>query len=402
MSAVLKKLVSPIVAFTRLEAAGGILLMFAAAVALIWANSPLQASYQALWEIPVSVKFGGFGLDKAFILWINDGLMALFFLLVGLEIKREVMGGELASPRKAALPLAAAVGGMVVPALFYVLMANDPASIAGWGIPMATDIAFALGILLLLGTRAPLALKIFLTAVAIVDDLGAVLVIAMFYTASINTTALMAAGVILALLIAANRLGVRTMIVYGLLGTALWFAVLKSGVHATIAGVLLALTIPMSSTSEDPKDSPLHHLEHSLHPWIVFVVMPVFALANAGVAFGGGAMTDIGRGVISGIWLGLVAGKPIGILLAAWLAVKSGVAELPKGINWRQMAGVASLCGIGFTMSLFIGGLAFADPALLDAAKLGILGASAISGVIGTILILTAKGAAATEVVAPK
>ncbi len=416
MSRVLDRILSPIRSFTRLEAAGGILLMATALFALIWANSPFADSYHAIWKTYLTVEVAGKGLSKALILWINDGLMALFFLLVGLEIKREVLDGELASPRKAALPIAAAIGGMVIPATFYVL-ASGPDVASGWGIPMATDIAFALGILLLLGSRAPLALKIFLTAVAIVDDLGAVLVIALFYTAELNTTALMWSAVLLATAFAANRLGVRALGVYWIIGSILWFAVLKSGIHATIAGVALALMIPMDKQSEaldgdhhdaeghdHAHDSPLHKLEHGLHPWIAFFVMPVFAFANAGVTIGGGEPSAFGSQVILGIGLGLVLGKPIGVMAAAWVAVKAGIAELPSGVSWRQMFGVSALCGVGFTMSLFIGGLAFDDAALLDSAKMGILMASGISALIGTGALLavgTKKIAAADPAADP-
>jgi len=400
---VFRALVSPFVAFTRMEAAGGVLLMASAAVALVWSNSSWAASYVALWQTPVSVEFGGFALGKPLLLWINDGLMAVFFLLIGLEIKREVVAGELNSLRKAALPVAAAVGGMFVPAAVYLLVARDPATLAGWGVPVATDIAFALGVLLLLGSRAPLALKVFLTAVAIVDDLGAIMVISLFYTAALDTTALLAAGALFALALMGNRAGIRAIPFYGIVGAALWLAVLKSGVHATVAGVLLASTIPMGAGRNDEEtgehdhpDSPLHMLEHGLHPWVAFVVLPVFALANAGVALGGGMGDPMGMQITLGIVLGLVLGKPVGILATSWMAVRAGWADLPEGVNWRQLAGVGSLCGIGFTMSLFIGGLAFADPGHLDAAKVGVLTASLASALVGTTLLLTAAGRADT------
>ena len=406
---VFRALVSPFVAFTRMEAAGGVLLMASAAFALIWSNSAWAASYVALWQTPVSVEVGGFVLDKALLLWINDGLMAVFFLLIGLEIKREVVAGELNSLRKAALPVAAAVGGMLVPAAAYLMVARDPTAVAGWGVPVATDIAFALGVLLLLGSRAPLALKVFLTAVAIVDDLGAIMVISLFYTAALDTTALLAAGGLFVLAVLGNRAGIRAIPFYGLVGAALWLAVLKSGVHATVAGVLIATTIPMGvgrndeETGEhDHPESPLHMLEHGLHPWVAFVVLPVFALANAGVALGGGTADAAGMQITLGIVLGLVLGKPLGILATSWIAVRAGWADLPEGVNWRQLTGVGSLCGIGFTMSLFIGGLAFADPALLDAAKMGILGASLISALVGTALLLTASQRSEAPSGAPK
>ena len=412
MTRVLDRVLSPIQSFARLEAAGGILLMATAAIALIWANTPLAADYHAIWKTYMTVEVGGVGLSKPLLLWINDGLMALFFLLVGLEIKREALDGELASPRKAALPIAAAIGGMAVPATLYVL-ASGPEVASGWGIPMATDIAFALGILLLLGSRAPLALKVFLTAVAIVDDLGAVMVIALFYTAELNTTALTWSGILLLLAFFANRGGVRALGFYWVLGAFLWFAVLKSGIHATIAGVALALMVPMDRTTQDDDGdhhdaehddhhhSPLHRLEHGLHPWIAFVVMPVFAFANAGVTIGGGESSPLGGQVILGIVLGLVVGKPIGVMAMSWIAVKLGFAELPAGVTWKQMFGISALCGVGFTMSLFIGGLAFDDVALLDSAKMGILLASGIAAIIGTIALLAtggSKGRVATPV----
>lgn len=392
MTKTLERIISPIATFVRMEAAGGILLMTAAAVALVWANSPFGAVYAAIWQTPLTMAAGGLELSKPLLLWINDGLMALFFLLIGLEIKRELVWGALASLRKAALPMAAAVGGMVVPALLYVLTTGSPAALPGWGIPVATDIAFALGILLLLGTRAPLELKIFLTAVAIVDDVGAVLIISLFYTASLEFMALAAAAGIFALALAGNRMGVRSLAFYAVLGVLLWGAILQSGVHATVAGVLLATVVPMgrgAPSGPEGEDSPLHRLEHGLHPWVVFAILPVFALANAGVAVGSLSAGPVGSEVIVGIVAGLVVGKPLGILSASWLAIRFRLAELPKGITWRQMGGVAALSGIGFTMSLFIGGLAFSDPALLAAAKVGVLVASGASALLGLALLLT-------------
>lgn len=427
-------LVRPFETFFGLESASGILLLATAAAALVWANSPWSESYVHLWETYVTVGGGALELSKSLHHWINDGLMAVFFFVVGLEIKREVLVGELASPRQAALSVAAAVGGMVVPALLYVAVNAGGPGAAGWGIPMATDIAFALGVLALLGSRVPVALKVFVTAVAIVDDLGAVLVIALFYTAELNLMALAAAGVVMVLLLGLNRGGIRTAAPYALLGVVLWVALLKSGVHATLAGVLLALTIPASrrvdapaflararsyleefaedvregqtAPTADQRDAlhslesaaedlqtPLTRLEHILHPWVAFFVMPVFALANAGVALGGGA--SLLDAVPLGIVLGLVAGKPVGILLSAWLAVRLGWAELPAGTGWTHLLGVGLLCGIGFTMSLFIAGLAFPTPELLDSAKLGILAASALAGVGGGLLLVRADKRAA-------
>lgn len=418
--------------FTRIETASGLLLLGCAVLALIWANSPLAESYSAIWGTYLTVGAGAFEISKPLLLWINDGLMAIFFFVVGLEIKREVLTGELASPKKAALPLAAAVGGMVVPAGFYALLNMGGPGIGGWGIPMATDIAFALGVLALLGSRAPLSLKIFLTALAIVDDLGAVLVIAFFYTAELKIAALVAAAVILGILFIVNRMHVRHPLPYVLLGIALWVAFLKSGIHATIGGVLLALMIPARQRIDAPKfgeemdyladrydeaadednmeltteqkavvhtleesaeavQTPLERLEHALHPWVAFFIMPIFALANAGVGLSGEMLgVAFGSSITLGIIAGLVLGKQIGVTLFAWLAVRAGWAEMPSGASWRQIYGVAWLTGIGFTMSLFIGGLAFEDPVALDSSKIGILVASLISGIGGWILLSSA------------
>lgn len=423
--------------FAHTASGGGIALLAVTAVALAWANSPWAASYHHLWETPVTIGAPGFGLTETLHHWINDGLMAVFFFVVGLEIKRELLVGELASVRQAALPIAAAVGGMVVPAgLYAALNAGGPGA-PGWGIPMATDIAFALGILALLGDRVPLGLKVFLAALAIVDDLGAVLVIALFYTASIAWGALAVAAGVLVLLVIVNRAEVRHPAPYAVLGLVLWVAFLKSGVHATIAGVLLAMTIPARTrldraafeqtlraqlaaferTSDAaPRDAaddaatygvqqdvieeledacegaqtPLMRLEHALHGVVAFGIMPLFALANAGVPLGG-AGGGMGRAITFGVLLGLVVGKPLGITLAAWLAVRGGAAVLPAGVTWRHVHGAAWLGGIGFTMSLFIGGLAFPDLALLGAAKLGILGASAVAGLGGWLLLRGAR-----------
>ena len=423
------RLLRPFQQFFRTEAAGGIVLLVAAALALVWANSPFADAYADLWGAYVTVGAGSFEISKPLLLWVNDGLMAIFFFVVGLEIKREVLAGELAEPRKAALAIAAALGGMAVPALLYTLVtAGTPAS-GGWGIPMATDIAFALGVLALLGSRAPLALKVFLTAVAIVDDLGAVIVIALFYTAKLNIGMLVASLACVAALAVVNRLGVQKPIVYGLVGIVAWVFMLKSGIHATIAGVLVALTIPATRRIDETEFSerigyllghfrhgldpgntvpdadqmhavhsmeeaiqdvepPLQRLEHSLHGFVAFFVMPVFALANAGVAFGAdfaSLATDI---VALGVMVGLVVGKPIGVMLLAFVAVKTGLARLPTGVTWRHVLGVSFLTGIGFTMSIFIANLAFGTGALLDSAKLGILAASLVSGVLGAVTLL--------------
>ena len=415
--------------FVRIETASGLLLLGFALLALVWANSPWAETYQALWQTVMTFGVGTFVISKPVLLWINDGLMAIFFFVVGLEIKREVLAGELASPKKAALPLAAAVGGMIVPAAFYALLNAGTSGVGGWGIPMATDIAFALGVLALLGSRAPLSLKIFLTALAIVDDLGAVLVIAFFYTAELNLAALLAAAVLLVGLVALNRIGTRHPLPYVILGLALWVAFLKSGVHATIGGVLLAMTIParqripasqfqeegdylmrryaeaadadtgsLSSEQQaivhtleescEAVQTPLERLEHALHPWVGFFIMPVFALANAGVGLSGEMLgLAFGSTITLGVIAGLVLGKQIGVTLFAWLAVRIGWAELPGNVGWRQVYGVAWLTGIGFTMSLFIAGLAFDSQVSLDSAKIGILAASLISGIGGWILL---------------
>jgi NhaA family Na+:H+ antiporter len=434
-------LVSLFQRFFRMEAASGILLIISAVIAMTWANSPWAAGYTELWQTKFTIGLGEFGLSKPLLLWINDGLMAIFFFVVGLEIKREVQVGELSSVRQAVLPIAAAVGGMVVPALIYIGFNSGLESVRGWGIPMATDIAFALGILALVGSRAPVSLKIFLTALAIVDDIGAVLVIALFYTAEIAYLSLAVAGGFLALLVIANRLSIRHPIIYVILGVGLWVAFLKSGIHATVAGVLLAMTIPsksfmdtgafvrqgryyldriencclpgsFSQTTKDQRaairaleansqkvESPLHRLEHALHPWVAFAIMPIFALANAGVTLQGD-WSLLASPVALGIIAGLVAGKPLGIMLAVWLVVKTKLAVMPTGAGWRQVFGVSALAGIGFTMSLFVAGLAFGDTPLLDTAKFGILSASLLAGLIGwlTFRVPTAARSTAPEV----
>lgn len=362
--------------FVAFEASSALLLLAAALLAFAWANSPWAAGYDALW----STYIGAGPLRLSLLHWVNDLLMAIFFLVVGLEIKRELIDGELSSRRQAMLPLVAAIGGMLVPALLYVALNRGGAGAPGWGIPMATDIAFALGILTLLGPRVPIGLKVFLTAVAIVDDLGAVLVIAFFYTSGVSLVALGVAALVLVALVALNRAGVDHIAPYLLLGLVLWGAVLASGVHATIAGVLLAFTIPAKG-----ENAALDRLEHTLHPWVAFAIMPIFALANAGVAVGGGA--GLASPVTMGVVVGLVVGKAIGVFGAALLAVKAGWATLPAGVTRAHVAGASLLCGVGFTMSLFIASLAFGPGALLDAAKTGILLASAIAGVIGYVVL---------------
>ncbi|HEU4631286.1 MAG TPA: Na+/H+ antiporter NhaA [Gemmatimonadaceae bacterium] len=427
------RMFGPLERFAQSEASGGIVLLACTAVALLWANSPWAASYVHLWEWPVTVGGPGFGITASLHHWINDGLMAVFFLVVGLEIKRETLVGELASLRRAALPAAAALGGMLVPALLYTLVAGGGPAADGWGIPMATDIAFALGVLALLGPRVPLALKVFLTALAIVDDLGAVVVIAVFYSGGLAWNALALAGVVLVLLAGLNATGIRHPAPYALLGLVLWAALFHSGVHATIAGVLLAMTIPARNkidaeqflrrarrtlddfatagsgatplvdetqqnaiheleVAAEQVQAPLLKLEHKLHGVVAFVIMPLFALSNAGVTLPDDLAAALTAPVTLGILLGLVLGKPIGITLFAWLAVRLGLADRMAGVSWRDMLGVAWLGGIGFTMSLFITGLAFTSAARIDDAKLGILTASTLAGIGGWLLLRSGAG----------
>jgi NhaA family Na+:H+ antiporter len=389
----MRRFVRPFQQFVKAEASGGILLIGCTAVALIWANSPWAGSYFHLWHTDPTLGFGGSLLSKPLHFWINDGLMALFFLLVGLEIKRETLVGELASFRKAALPIAAALGGMIVPAGLYALLNQGGPGASGWGIPMATDIAFALGVLALLGDRVPVSLKVFLAALAIADDIGAVLVIAFFYTEQISWISLGVGGLFFGALIAANRAGARHPLIYAVLGLGLWIAFVPSGIHATVAGVLLAITIPAgqgvdSSPFPAHSESPMLRFEHALMPWNKYVIMPVFALANAGVILGAGAASSVADPISLGVICGLVLGKPIGIVLFSWVATRIRVAAMLDGISWRQILGVGMLGGIGFTMSLFIANLAFGDTPALEMAKVGILAASIISGAAGTVVLL--------------
>jgi len=397
-------------------------------IALLIANSPFQAWYMALLETHIGISAGALVLDESVLHWVNDGLMALFFFVVGLEIKREVLVGELSNLRAATLPILAAVGGVLVPAGIYALLNREDDAARGWGVPMATDIAFALGCLALLGNRVPLGLKVFLTAVAIVDDLMAVLVIAIFYASGLHMAWLGFGLGVLVILALANVFGLRSPIIYGSLGVLVWLAFLHSGVHATIAGVLVALTIPARRRIDAPTflarvrnllqqfeaskhdeekrraevqqsavleleeaceqvQAPLQKMEHALHTWVAFAIMPVFAFANAGVALSASSLGTESLPVLLGIVLGLTLGKPIGIVAASWLAVRSGIAELPQGVNWQQMVGVGVLAGMGFTMSLFIASLAFANPDTLATAKLAILLASLLAGVMGFIIL---------------
>lgn len=434
----IERLLAPFRHFASTAAAGGILLLIATAVALIWANSPWADSYHHLWETPLQIGVGNWRVQWSAHHFINDGLMAVFFFVVGLEIKREMVAGELKSARTAALPMIAALGGMVVPALIYAVINRGGSGMSGWGVPMATDIAFALGVLALLGDRVPVGLKVFLAALAIVDDIGAILVIAVFYSTGVNWTAIGAVVAILLISAGANAAGVRKPWAYGIIGLLLWGAVLSSGIHATVAGVLLAMTIPVRTrihegaflsearrtledfdaaaevTANDPEVTilsntdhhtaleeleslvddarpPLVRMERALHGIVAFAIMPLFALANAGVVVSGDALSGaLASPVALGAAMGLVIGKPAGIAGFSWLAVRSGVASLPSGVNWRMLTGAGILGGIGFTMALFIAGLAFQDPALLDHAKVGVLAASAVTGVVGWLWLKSA------------
>ncbi len=372
--------------FLRSESAGGLVLMATAAAALVVANSPLAEAYFSTLHMPLA------GLDLLH--WINDGLMAVFFLLVGLEIKREMLDGELSTWSRRALPGFAAVGGMIVPALIYAgINAGSPETLRGWAIPAATDIAFALGVLSLLGKRVPISLKVFLAALAILDDLGAVLIIAFFYTDDLSPMFLGLSALTLGGLIALNRLKVTRLTPYLALGAVLWWLVLKSGVHATLAGVALALTIPMRATPAAPeaRDSALHRLEHAIAPWVAFLVVPIFGFANAGVSFAGMSLSALVAPVPLGVAAGLFLGKQTGVFAASWIVVRLNLADLPAHATWRQVYGVSLLCGIGFTMSLFIGLLAFKAPELQDAVKLGVLAGSGLAGLAGVAVLAGAK-----------
>jgi Na+:H+ antiporter, NhaA family len=421
-------IMGPFRRFARLEASGGILLLIATAAALIWANSPWQATYHTLLHLPLSVGLGKYVVAQDLHHFINDGLMCIFFFFVGLEIKREVLTGELSSVKRAALPFAAALGGVVFPALIYVAVNRQSGILQGWAVPMATDIAFALGVLALLGNRIPVTLKVFVTALAIVDDIVAVLIIAIFYTSEISFKSLLAAFVGVGISFLANRLGIRQPVVFAIIGVFVWLATLKSGVHATVAGIMLAFTIPTETSIEvsefleasqevlqrlagiaegddhsrqaqesaafelerqsERLHTPLYRIEHALQPWVSLVIMPVFALANAGVDVLGKLVPALTSAVGLGVALGLWVGKPIGITLFSWLAIKSGVASKPETLSWRKVIGASCLCGIGFTMSLFIANLAFRDTPFLDVSKIGTLVASLAAGLGGSLLLL--------------
>ncbi|MDT3778746.1 Na+/H+ antiporter NhaA [Nitrospira sp. MA-1] len=426
----MERVISPFEDFTKLNASGGIVLLVCTAIGLLWANSAFGDLYSNFWELPFTIGIGTHLLEKPLILWINDGLMAIFFFVIGLEIKREILVGELTEPRQAILPIAAALGGMVIPAFIFLLFNFQSPYSSGWGIPMATDIAFAIGLLGLLGSRIPFSAKIFLTTLAIVDDLGAVLVIALFYTSEISWISLGTACVFLAILMGANRMGLRSPFIYGLFGIGgLWLAFLFSGLHPTIAGVLAAFTIPATSaitkkefahksekfsqefrkaevsgvpvlgneeqseaikaleTAKDLIQPPLQKLEHALYPWVTFAIMPIFALANAGVVIATDFSSLLSHSVSLGIGLGLLLGKPLGICLGAWVVVQFGSAVLPSDLGWPQIIGLGFMGGIGFTMAIFIATLAFQEPSDLQTAKLAILIASCLSACIGLLLL---------------
>jgi NhaA family Na+:H+ antiporter len=407
------RLPAPLAEFLHLEAAGGIVLVAATVVALVWANSPWQDAYQTLWSTPLDISLGSHSLDLTLQEWVNDGLMAIFFFVVGLEIKRELVEGELKDPRRAALPAIAAVGGMVAPALIYLAITAGGEGTNGWGIPMATDIAMAVGVLSLLGTRVRPSLKLFLLALAIVDDIGAIAVIAVFYSDDVRLDALAAAAGIIVVVALLRRVGVRPIPVYVVLGAALWLALYEAGVHPTIAGVVLGLMAPTRPLrrQEDVRDEQLRDvstpeaaretvvlaresvsvvawLEHLLHPWTTFAIVPLFALANAGVVLSASALSDaLASRITYGVVVGLVVGKLVGISLFAWLAVRFKVGTLPDGVGWPSLVGVAAVAGIGFTVSIFVTGLAFTDPGLQDQAKIGILAASLVAGALGALLV---------------
>ena len=378
-------MVAAIKEFLKLESASGILLIIAAMLAVVLANSPLSSYYDLLLDTPVEVRVGALQIAKPLLLWINDGLMAVFFFIVGLELKREMLEGELGSAQAIALPAFGALGGMIVPASIYILVNDsDPVALEGWAIPTATDIAFALAILTLLGDRVPLALKTFLVSLAIFDDIGAIIIIAIFYTSNISTISLIVAASCITALALLNRANIYRLTPYMFFALIMWIAVLKSGVHATLAGVVLAMFIPLARDPESGR-SPLKALEHDLHAVVAFIILPVFAFANSGLNVSAMGIEEILHPVTIGIALGLFVGKQLGVFTFAWLAVKMGLAKLPTNVNWSLIYGVSLLCGIGFTMSLFIGSLAFENSGgnLLFDERLGIIVASTLSAICG-------------------
>jgi len=377
--------------FFKMEASGGIVLVIAAALAVVVSNTELAGFYDWFLNIPVEVRIGALQIAKPSLLWINDGLMAVFFFLVGLEIKREFLEGELSSVSQAMLPAVAAVGGMVVPALIYAgLNFGDAEDINGWAIPAATDIAFALGILALLGDRVPLSLKVLLAAIAIFDDLGAIIIIAIFYTSQLSLLSLVGGLVAFGVLVTLNLMRVVKIAPYVIVGIIMWVCVLKSGVHATLAGVALALTIPLRATDEHGH-SPLRHLEHGLHRWVAFAILPIFAFANAGVTFKGIGLDSFVEPVKLGVSLGLFVGKQIGVFGVLWLMISRGFARMPDGANWLHLYGVSLLCGVGFTMSLFIGGLAWEHGHFDASVRLGVITGSIASAVVGFLVLSAAS-----------
>lgn len=375
--------------FFKKESASGIILMGTALLAIIIANTPLQPYYALLLDTPVEVRVGALEIAKPLLLWINDGLMAIFFFLVGLELKRELIEGELSDRKNIILPAVGAIGGMAVPALIYTYFnIDDPVAMKGWAIPAATDIAFALGILFLLGSRVPTSLKIFLTSLAIFDDIGAIIIIAIFYTAKISLLSFAIIALCIPVLYLLNKRGVDAKSVYIMVGVVMWVATLKSGVHATLAGIVLAMFIPMKSKS-DERRSPLKDMEHDLHTLVAFFVLPVFAFANAGISFDGIGVENLFHSVPLGIALGLFVGKQVGVFGLCWIAIKFKLTSLPKGMSWTSLYGIAALCGIGFTMSLFIGSLAFEETGvnLMFDERLGIVLGSIASGIVGYLIL---------------
>eukprot|EP01133_Synstelium_polycarpum_P016480 gene16480-19595_t len=422
------KIIAPVSKFIHLEYTSGIILLASVVVAIIWANSPFQESYHHLWELHLSVGFDKHVFNQPLHIWINDGLMAIFFFVIGLELKREFMDGELSSLKKASLPMMAALGGMLVPALLYILINKGSQSEHGWGIPMATDIAFALALLSIAGKHIPASVKVFLSALAVADDLGAVLVIAFFYSGELNFIPLGVAGLFLVMMTIGNAMGIRSTAFYLLMGLVVWMGFLLSGVHATIAGVLVAFTIPASTkidevfyalklrklaadfeeevpnnsklttskqhkTIEEVKtlstaaETPLQKIEYALHPWVAFIIMPLFALANSGMVIGTDFFSALLNPVSMGVASGLIVGKFTGVLLFTWLMVKLKIAKLPHQANWSHITGVALLAGVGFTMSLFISNLAFNNETMITQAKYGILLASVLAGILGTLAL---------------
>ncbi len=385
--------ITTIETFFKKESASGIILMFAAVLAMVIANSPLLDWYNLLLDVPVVVAVGSLEIAKPLLLWINDGLMALFFFLVGLELKREFLEGDLSKPGQVTLPAIGAIGGMLMPALIYAALNYDsPSALSGWAIPTATDIAFALGILAIIGSKVPLQLKVFLTSLAIFDDLGAIIIIALFYTEQLSMLSLVIAASMLSILFILNRKNVTSTSPYIFIGVVLWIAVLKSGVHATLAGVILAFFIPMHGKKQHGKEdepSPLKSLEHNLHSTVAFIVLPIFAFANAGISFIDVGVEQVMAPVPLGIILGLFLGKQLGVFGFCFIAIKLGITKLPDNVNWTLLYGIALLCGVGFTMSLFIGSLAFEQsahsPIYQD--RLGIVIGSLVSGILGYLVI---------------